>query len=338
MTTLVDALVGECLPLGALPTPLQACPALSRAGLEVVLKRDDLVGDLITGTKVRALAYILHQAQREGVTELITLGEPTSNQCRLVAMLGARAGMRTHVLLRASACNDERDENLAIMRMYGAQLSLLDEDEWRLSGMAAKRLSSRVRKAGGKARFVPFGCGGLPGALGIVDLVRELYAQHGGELPYTHILIPTGSGATLFAFDLALRALAPAGPRPLLVGVSVAQSAAAITAKIDQLYAKTGAKLGLELARSEALHVEDRWRELTPLALLDELERVVDRYGLMPDPYYVLRTFLFLERLAETGQAQRVLVLVSGAQRTLGALRHRAGQPGPPSKPERDEP
>lgn len=328
MTHLAERLRAEGLPFGAVPTPLQGCPQLSRPGFEVALKRDDLIGDLVTGTKVRALAHILGQAARDGVTQLITLGEPTSNQCRLVAMLGARVGMQVHLLLRASTCDDAEDENLAIMRMHGATLHLLDEGEWRLSGMAAKRLSSRARKAGGKALFLPFGCGGLPGALGIVGLVRELLEQHDGQLPYTHVLIPTGSGATAFAFDLALSVLRAPGPRPRLIGVSVAQDAPSLEAKIDQLYAKTSAALETSLARSSDLRIDDRWATLSPADRLSELARVVERSPLVPDPLYVLPSFLCLEHLdrelADEGGTRRVLVLVSGSCRTLGALRRRA--------------
>ncbi len=321
----LEKLLGDRVPLGALPTPVHACDRFTDVALS--LKRDDLIGDLVTGTKVRALAYILRQGQRDGVTDLITLGEPTSNQCRLVAMLGARYGMATHILLRGSACDDERDENLAIMRMHGAQLHILSESEWRLHGMAAKRLMNRVRKAGGRARFLPFGCGGLPGALGVVDLVHELLAQHDGDLPYSHIVIPSGSGATIFAFDIALQLLAREAPTPALIGVSVAQDEPTLLARIDALYRRTSAALGLELRRSDALSIDARWRELTAAERIAEFARVSRRYAVTPDPHYVLPAFLSVERLGEQRVSQRpaarALLLVSGACRTLAALQRR---------------
>ncbi|MCH9681899.1 MAG: pyridoxal-phosphate dependent enzyme [Deltaproteobacteria bacterium] len=313
-----------------MPTPLVRCESLSAlGGVEVDLKRDDLIGDQLTGTKMRALSYIVWQAKEDGVSDLITIGEPTSNQCRLVSMLGARHGMTTHVLLRKSACyGDQEDDNLTIMRMHGARVQFLEEDEWRLHGMTAKRLMSRVRKAGGKALFVPFGCGGLPGALGIIDLVREIVAQHGGRCPYQHIVVPTGSGATLFALDLAMQVLdLDPDTVPMLLGVSVARDAPGLLQQIDKLYAQVRPTLGATLQRTDRLTIDDRWTDHGPARQLEELQRVVGTYGLLPDPLYVLRAVLALERLISSGElasSSRVLLLVTGACRTLHATRQRA--------------
>ena len=311
------------LPIDTLPSPIVPCPSLpSSSGIEVDLKRDDLIGDLLTGTKVRALSHILRQALRDGVTDLITIGEPTSNQCRLVAMLGARHGLTPHLLLRGSAApsHDDANENVEIMRLFGARLQFLEEDEWRLHGMAAKRLTARLRKAGGKALFLPFGCGGLPGAFGIIDLLREVIAQNGGRFPYRHVLVPTGSGATLFALDLGFQLLdVPCPQPPHLVGISVSQDSSALLRHIDRLYEQTGRTLGHSLRRRPRLTVEDRW--IDPSAIPpDALQRIARAYGILPDPLYVLRTFLALERLIATGEidsSSKTLLLVTGACRTL---------------------
>jgi len=318
------------IPLGTLPTPLHRADLLSEVGgVEVDLKRDDLLGDWLTGTKMRALSFILWQAIEDRVTDLITIGEPTSNQCRLVAMLGARYGMTPHILLRKLKCTGgEADSNLMIMRMHGARLHFLEEDEWRLHGMTVKRLMSRVRKAKGKALFVPFGCGGVPGVLGIVGLFDELAAQHDGRAPYSHIVVPTGSGSTLFGLDLAvqLREVLPQRA-PALVGVSVARDEAALRGQLDTLYAKTNAALGVNFSRREDLRVTERWSEIAPAVVLEELQRVALSYGVMADPVYVLPAVLEVERMIKSGELEagaRVLLLVSGACRTLQATRQKA--------------
>lgn len=311
------------VPLATLPTPLHRCaPFSGTQGVEVDLKRDDLMGDWLTGTKMRALSFILAKAVEDGVTDLITIGEPTSNQCRLVAMLGARHEMTTHILLRKSKCFDEADSNLTIMRMHGADLQFLGEDEWRLHGMAVKRLMSRVRKAKGKALFIPFGCGGLPGVRGIVGLFDELTAQHDGRLPYSHVLVPTGSGSTLFGLHLAAQLRDAPEQGPKFVGVSVARAQADLVAHVDSLFAKTNRAWGTSYARTNRLSVADRWREMSPAAVIEQLQRVARTYGFMADPVYVLPAVLELERMIHSGELDaesRVLLLVSGACRTLQA-------------------
>ena len=65
------------VPLGLWPTPLHPAPKLSEAvGREVWLKRDDLCGVLLGGTKVRKLAFLLGTAVQEGADTVLTVDEP----------------------------------------------------------------------------------------------------------------------------------------------------------------------------------------------------------------------------------------------------------------------
>ncbi len=322
------------VPLGASPTAIVPFESLTRElGIEVDLKRDDWLGDQLTGTKLRALSYVMGQATADGVTDLVTIGEPTSNQCRLVAILAARHGMAAHIFLRASRHDGIEDDNVAIMRLHGAQIDVLDEAEWRLHGLAVKRRMRRIQKAGGKAQFVPFGCGGLPGALGMIDLAREISSQRAQLPPYTHFIIPTGSGTTLFGLDLAMQLLEQ-DPQsaPTLVGVSVEQDAPTLLRGIDQFYAKTRSDLSHEAHRSERVVIEDHLRGLSPAAMVEQLARVVQTYKILFDPLYVLRGVLALEHLVQQQRIEpgsRALMLVSGACRTLSAVRRRAGAKEP---------
>ncbi|MCP5112552.1 MAG: pyridoxal-phosphate dependent enzyme [bacterium] len=319
--------LADHLQLAALPTPVVGCDRLSaKAGLKVELKRDDWIGDLLTGTKARVLSFILWQAIQDGVTDLVTIGEPSSNQCRLIAILGSRYGMAVHILLQDKAdVGGAEPENVAIMRVWGAQIQYLSEVEWPLHGLAVKRLTRRIERAGAKALFVPFGCGGVPGALGIVNLVREIVSQNDGRWPYSHMILPSGSGTTLFALDLAFQLLRPelGTEAPALIGVSVAEPASALAARIDGLYRQTADTYGLEVERTDRLTVADEWRDMAPAAMAEELSRVVSSYSFMPDPAYVLKAFLGLEQLALSGQVDagsRILFLVTGACRSLQIL------------------
>lgn len=330
MTPALQSLLAQRIPIDSLPTPITPChPYSKNDAIRVDLKRDDLIGDLQTGTKVRALSYILWKAIEDGVTDLITIGDTSSNQCRLVAMLGAQHGMTTHLFLRTPVHPLEEDDNLEIMKLFGARLQFLTDAEWRLHGLAVKRQMMRTRKAGGRALFIPFGCGGLPGALGIIDLVGEIMSQNDDTFPYTDVVVPAGSGSTLFALDLGLQLLADAAS-PKLWGASVAQETVTLLRHIDQLWAQPGLADALGSAaistceRRPQLTIEDRWRELSPSELMDELRRVVATLGILPDPLYVLRAFLTLNQLISDGQLtqdSRVLLLVTGACRTLSSTR-----------------
>ena len=107
MTALPD-LLRRFLPLASVPTRIEPCPQLSRRhGASVHLKRDDTIGCLHGGTKLRALEHLLQDAREHGSTDLVTLGEATSSQCRLVSSLGRRFDMKVHLLLRETATVDD---------------------------------------------------------------------------------------------------------------------------------------------------------------------------------------------------------------------------------------
>ncbi|MEX2468154.1 MAG: pyridoxal-phosphate dependent enzyme, partial [Pseudohongiellaceae bacterium] len=90
------------LALANLPTPvtrLSRYPDLPD-GVEVWIKRDELTGTEVSGNKIRKLEFSLADAQAQGCATVITCGGLQSNHCRATAVLGARLGLRVHLLLR----------------------------------------------------------------------------------------------------------------------------------------------------------------------------------------------------------------------------------------------
>ena len=73
------------LPLAHYPTPLEELPRLSsELGIQVFVKRDDIIGPGLGGNKTRKLEYLLADAQARGAIKVVTFGGLQSNQrCRL---------------------------------------------------------------------------------------------------------------------------------------------------------------------------------------------------------------------------------------------------------------
>lgn len=90
------------VPLGALPTPLEACPRLSQAigSVEIYVKRDDLTGLALGGNKVRHLEYVIGDALQRGATAIISGSNSHTNLPRQLAAACAKVGMRPYMLLR----------------------------------------------------------------------------------------------------------------------------------------------------------------------------------------------------------------------------------------------
>lgn len=132
----LGALVGELprVKLGLLPTPLQACPNLSRklGGVRVFVKRDDLTGLGLGGNKIRGLEFTVGEALEQGVDTLVTWGiaRALANHCRLTAAVAARAGLRCVILLGGSGF-DPSMANAFLSRLMGAELRFVPAESRR---------------------------------------------------------------------------------------------------------------------------------------------------------------------------------------------------------------
>jgi len=315
-------------PLANLPTPVEETPLFSQHhDVTLHLKRDDTAAGLMGGTKLRALEHIVHRALETGITDLITIGEGTSTQCRMVAALGRRFGLGVHLLIRkTSADGPSAADNVLLMDLLGARITLLDESAWRLHPLTTRRLAGRLITRGRRPWSIPFGCVGDPGTLGILRLMRELHEQHGGALPYTHIVTPTGSGGTLFGMDLAFQALpelATPSP-PKLVGCSLHGSADEVTQAIDRHYAEWNRAQSADAARTDRVVVDDRCARLDPEARAQGLVDIIGDLGEIVDPLYVLPAVLGMQARIEEGSipaGASILFLVTGPclhQRSYG--------------------
>ncbi|MDW8263523.1 MAG: D-cysteine desulfhydrase family protein [Phycisphaerales bacterium] len=186
-------------PLAHLPTPLVRLPRLAEVvGLRTVLmKRDDLTGLELTGNKVRKLEYLLADALAQGCDTLVTLGAVQSNHCRATAAVGAKLGMRVRLLLRSSEPGPALVGNLLLDRMFGAEVSLHDPEEFnhRRQQLVQATLAAE-RAAGRKPCF--FGIGGSTplGCWGYIRCMAELAEQLDPRLEY-ELFLPLSSCGTL---------------------------------------------------------------------------------------------------------------------------------------------
>ena len=69
-------------------------------GIEITLKREDLLHPTVSGNKFRKLKYNLRQAQAKGYHTLLTFGGPFSNH--FAATAAAAKSMHATAVLRSS--------------------------------------------------------------------------------------------------------------------------------------------------------------------------------------------------------------------------------------------
>lgn len=181
------------IPLGALPTPIDAAHRLRDAigmGARLVVKRDDALSFGFGGNKVRKLGLVAAAAREAGVDTLITCGGVQSNHCRATAAAAAHLGMACH-LVQNGTPPSPRTGNALLVELLGAAVHPVASREERAPAM--ERLAAQLREAGHTPRVIPLGASDPLGALGLALAVGEVVRQ--GVVPDV-IVHASSSGGT----------------------------------------------------------------------------------------------------------------------------------------------
>ncbi len=120
----------ERLKLANLPTPIQKMERLSHelGGPQIYIKRDDYTGIEVSGNKIRKLEYALKEAVDLGADMLITCGGIQSNHCRATAAMGAKLGIKVHLILAGDS--PELQGNFLLDELFGASYQFITPEAY----------------------------------------------------------------------------------------------------------------------------------------------------------------------------------------------------------------
>jgi len=85
-------------------------------GIELYMKRDDLLHPIISGNKFRKLKYNIEEAKRLGFATLLTFGGAFSNHILAVAGAGAEYGFTTIGVIRGEELESKIHENPTLVK------------------------------------------------------------------------------------------------------------------------------------------------------------------------------------------------------------------------------
>jgi 1-aminocyclopropane-1-carboxylate deaminase len=103
-------------------------PLFAELGLNVFIKRDDLIHPLISGNKWRKLKYLLIKAQTQGKNHLVTFGGAYSNHLLATAAAAARFGFKATGIVRGE---EVQNDTLFLCRLHGMQLQFVSREAYR---------------------------------------------------------------------------------------------------------------------------------------------------------------------------------------------------------------
>ena len=288
------------LPLGIYPTPFYKLEKISaQYGRDIYIKRDDLCGVALGGNKVRKLEYLLARAKADGCDTVFTTGGAQSNHAMLTAACAARLGMKAILLLKQRGVMAHLG-NLVLDGIYGAQVRLMDTDDYQDIYREMDRLSTELAAQGHKCCPIPVGGSTALGAVGYVHCVEELATQTPEGVTIDHIVSATGSGGTTAGLLLGAKRYLPDAK---VTGIGVDDDP--FEEIVPQLTAGAAELLGWDLPRREGdfemvYHVGPGYAVPNPedTPYIRELAR---SEGILLDPVYTGKAWAGMLRLLKEG-------------------------------------
>ena len=170
-------------PLNTLTTSL-----LEPYGLELLIKRDDLIDPALSGNKWRKLHLNLLTAQQQGKHTILTFGGAYSNHIYAVAAAGQHFGFKTIGIIRGEA-PEKPGATLRFAKSCGMELHFISRSDYR-----EKLIPEHINKE--DCYIVPEGGSNLLGVKGCGALVDEVYQQLDEVKPIDYWCVSSGTGGT----------------------------------------------------------------------------------------------------------------------------------------------
>ena len=313
------------------PSPLEPLTRLgARLGVDLRVKRDDLLPVPGGGSKLRAAVAVLDECAARGHDAVVTNGGSQSNHARVIALEAARYNMSCALVLHGDpAALGAPTGNLLLMRLGGADIYIVPSNQ---IDACIRSAVNRLRAAGRDPAVVPGGAHCLTGTLAYVDAGRELADQcRTSDWSPDIVVVASGTGATQAGI---LAGLQRAGLPCEVIGVSVARTNPRGTAAVAELYEEACRQLGLPV-RPDSVHFLDGWigagYEKASAQDLGVIRCAAQTEGLVLDPTYSGKAFHALVDLVHDGAiapASRVVFWHTGGLVNLLAAGHSDGLSG----------
>ena len=183
-------------------TPIEPMDNLSKAlgkGVNLFVKRDDLLPGASGGNKTRKLEFCLADGLEQGADTIITCGAVQSNHCRLTASWCCKENLECHLVLeervKGSYKPDGSGNNFLFDLLNVESIAVAPGGSDMMAEMRKK--AEELKAQGKKPYIVPGGASNAIGALGYVACAEEIMNQLNTEhLKIDHIVVPSGSAGT----------------------------------------------------------------------------------------------------------------------------------------------
>lgn len=266
-------------------------PEFEAAGVEVYVKRDDLIHPFISGNKWRKLKYNYEAYKIGQFKGIVTFGGAYSNHIVATAAFCAQAGIPCIGIIRGEAPL-KPNHVLILAQLWGMDIHYLSRSVFNDE-------NARQELCPENWMVVPEGGNNADGVKGCADLIAEL------QFDYQHIFCASGTGCTISG----------------LVNGVMASKLNTICHSIPVL--KQGAFINEVVARYHGntallkVHPEFHFGGYGKAGkeVFEFIERFATQTGILTDPVYTAKLFLGLSDLVQKGHfkpGERILAIHTG--------------------------
>ena len=277
-------------------SPLQQLhsPFLEQTGINVFVKRDDLIHPHFGGNKWRKLKYNLAEARENQHDTLLTFGGAWSNHIYATAAAARHFGFNSIGIIRGEK-HTPLNPTLTFAEACGMQLHYVSRDEYRHKH--ENQYLQKLKQKFGDTYILPEGGSNTLAMKGCKEIIDEINQQI--TQPFDVICCASGTGATLAGL---IAAIDPAKQNTCAIGFSALKGGSFLN---DEVKNFLGAYRTDSDLPSIDWKIEDRYHfggyAKTDDELLHFMAQFQSEYGFALDAVYTGKMFYGLFKQIESG-------------------------------------
>lgn len=163
-------------------------PLFTNHNVRVIIKRDDLIDDLVSGNKWRKLKYNLLQMEALGKTGVLTFGGAFSNHLLATAAAAKRSEVSSVGIVRGDELNRDSNHTLRMCHDLGMELVFVSRSEY--AQRNDQEYLSVLKTVHNDLYLIPEGGANFYGMIGCQEIVKEI------NTPFDAIFVAQGTATT----------------------------------------------------------------------------------------------------------------------------------------------
>lgn len=284
-------------------------PELKDSGVRLLMKRDDLIHEHISGNKWRKLKYNLREAAEQNHHTLLTFGGAYSNHIAATAFAAQKAGLSSIGVIRGE--EDLTNPTLQFAREHGMQLYFVSREDYRKKN--GDDFIDGLEEKFGRFFLIPEGGANGLGVRGCAEILPEI------EEDFDIVCCAAGTGTTLAGLALTLK------ENQRLLGFPALKGGEFLNGEVVRLVHESNLKHGtLNIELITDYHFGG-YAKLKP-ELLDFMNGFQDRTGIPLDPIYTGKMMFGVYDVVRKGNISAgttVLAVHTGGLQGWKGMQHR---------------